>query len=105
MFVDGPNPTKVQGLPPHKRFSKPAPIVLIHDGGGTTFSYFIIGNLQREVWAIHNPNYWTADLWEGGMDEMARHYIALMKDAGISGPIILGGKSRTSTLLNPLATG
>ncbi|KAH7042809.1 Alpha/Beta hydrolase protein [Macrophomina phaseolina] len=86
------NPAQVQFAPRFQQ--KPStPLVLIHDGGGTTFSYFTLGSLRRSVWAIHNPNFFTAEQWEGGMDEMARHYIGLMYDAGISGTILLGGWS------------
>ncbi|KAI9152063.1 putative thioesterase lcsE [Paramyrothecium foliicola] len=92
MFPDGPNPIKVQFLPPYKRASSTPPLVLIHDGGGTTFSYFILGKLHRDVWALHNPKYWDAGKWEGGMDEMSRHYVDLIKKSGLSGPIFLGGK-------------
>lgn len=91
MFENGPNPAKLQVLPPHKRFTAPAPLVLFHDGGGTTFSYFILGNLNREVYAIHNPNYFSGQPFKGGMNAMARHYIDLMTKAGISGQVILGG--------------
>lgn len=87
------NPTQVQWAPdgqyPHK-----TPLVLIHDGGGTTFSYHLIGSLDRDVYAIHNPHFHTAEPWAGGMDEMARHYIQLLKNARISGNIYLGGKHR-----------
>jgi len=69
------------------------PLVLIHDGGGTTFGYFILGNLRRDVWALHNPYYSTSATWEGGMDEMARHYVGLLEKAGIRGDIFLGGWS------------
>ncbi|POR34498.1 Uncharacterized protein TPAR_05300 [Tolypocladium paradoxum] len=93
MLVDGPNPTKVQLVPPYKRANPPTPLVLIHDGGGTIFSYFILGSLNRDVWAIHNPKYFDAEPWKGGMDEMARHYINLIVKAGISGTILLGGWS------------
>lgn len=90
------NPAQVQFAPRFQQ--KPStPLVLIHDGGGTTFSYFTLGSLRRSVWAIHNPNFFTAEQWEGGMDEMARHYIGLMYDAGISGTIILGGTQRHSS--------
>jgi hypothetical protein len=84
------NPHQVQFLS-HTEQRRRTPLVLIHDGGGTTFSYFILGNLHRDVWAIHNPKFFTAELWEGGMDEMARHYISLLQKAGISGTIFLGG--------------
>ena len=93
MFEDGPNPTKVQLCPPAKRANPPTPVVLLHDGGGTTFSYFILGSLGREVWAIHDPKYFASELWKGGVEEMANHYIELIEDAGIKGPVFLGGES------------
>ncbi|KAK4092788.1 Amt4 [Purpureocillium lilacinum] len=93
MFPGGPNPIQVQFVPPYKQANPPTPIVLIHDGGGTIFSYFILGSLNRDVWAIYNPKFFDGEAWEGGMDEMARHYIDLIVDAGISGTILLGGWS------------
>ena len=84
------NPTQVQWAP-ERQHPPPTPLVLIHDGGGTTFSYHILESLNRDVYAIHNPHLYTAEPWEGGMYEMARHYIQLMQKAGISGPILLGG--------------
>ena len=91
MILDAPNPTQVQFTPSSKRANPPLPLVLIHDGGGTTFSYFMLGNLRREVWAIHNPRHWTAEPWQGGISEMAAEYIDLIHAAGIRGPILLGG--------------
>ncbi|KAK2755920.1 putative secondary metabolism biosynthetic enzyme [Arachnomyces sp. PD_36] len=93
MFEDAPNPIRVQPAPQQKRENSPTPLVLIHDGSGTTFSYFILGDLQREVWAIHNPYHDRSMPLEGGINEMARHYIDLMQAAGISGRIFLGGWS------------
>lgn len=89
MFPGGPNPFKLQSAPG----SQKTPLVLIHDGGGTTFAYFFLGNMKREVWALHNPNYWDSKKWEGGLDEMAKHYIVLIRNAGIRGKIYLGGES------------
>ncbi|PNY24615.1 Uncharacterized protein TCAP_05446 [Tolypocladium capitatum] len=91
MFPDSPNPTRVQDVPPGA--DPPMPLILIHDAGGTTFSYFLLGSLHRDVWAIHNPKYLDAEPWEGGMDEMARHYVDLIVEAGISGTVLLGGWS------------
>ncbi|KAL4982160.1 Alpha/Beta hydrolase protein [Aspergillus falconensis] len=85
------NPHQVQYSTDSGKQSNHAPLILIHDGGGTIFSYFLLGDLHRDVWAIHNPKYFTAEPWEGGIDEMASHYIELMKDAGIKGKILLGG--------------
>lgn len=87
----GKNPLRVQSAPAGQ-FRKSTPLVLIHDGGGTTFGYFCLGSLYRDVWAVHNPHFFTAQPWEGGMDEMARHYIDLIEAAGITGQILLGGR-------------
>lgn len=86
------NPIQVQYAQRGQRV-RPTPLVLIHDGGGTTFGYFTLGNLHRDVWAIHNPKYFNSEPWEGGMDEMAQHYLGLMKQVGIRGSIFLGGWS------------
>ncbi|KAM4054542.1 thioesterase domain-containing protein [Hirsutella rhossiliensis] len=96
MFAGDTNPVEVQFVPPHKRAKPPTPLVLIHDGGGTVFSYYLLGSLRRDVWAIYDPKYFDGEPWEGGMDEMARHYIDLLVKAGIAGiagTIILGGWS------------
>lgn len=91
MFPEGPNPYKVQTGP--KNGKNLLPLVLIHDGGGTTTGFWALESLNRDVWVIHNPHFWSEEPWEGGMDEMAQHYIGLLKDAGIKGTILLGGWS------------
>lgn len=97
MYEGGPNPIKVQISPAYKRANPSPPLVLIHDGGGTTFGYFMLGNLYRDVWAIHNPHFFDGGAFAGGMDEMARLYIGFMNDAGIKGNILLGGTCRISS--------
>jgi hypothetical protein len=91
MFPGGPNPTPIQTA----KTSSKLPLVLLHDGGGTTFGYFFLNDLGRNVWAVHDPHYWDATKWEGGMDQMARHYITLIQNAGVRGKIILGGEQQT----------
>lgn len=93
MEPDGPNPVQIQTCPPNKLADEPLPLVLLHDGGGTTFSYFFLDHLDRDVWALHNPNFFTGEPFAGGMDAMARHYIELIAKAGISGKILIGGQS------------
>ncbi|KAK3685293.1 Alpha/Beta hydrolase protein [Podospora appendiculata] len=87
------NPIHQVQFAPRNQRTHATPLVLIHDGGGTTFAYFTLETLRRNVWAIHNPRYSSGKAWDGGMDEMARHYIGLMKKAGITGSIIIGGWS------------
>jgi thioesterase domain-containing protein len=72
---------------------KSTPLVLIHDGGGTVFSYYCLGDLGRQVYGIHNPHYQSGETWEGGIPEMAAHYLKLIKSVVPSGDIIIGGWS------------
>lgn len=93
MFPGAPNPIQIQFAPSDTGKPGLVPLILIHDSGGTTFNYFALGDLERDVWAIHDPNYWEATGWEGGVDDMASHYIGLVEAAGIRGPVVLGGES------------
>ncbi|RYO80559.1 hypothetical protein DL764_009886 [Monosporascus ibericus] len=86
------NPDRIQRRLDGRR-SKCTSVVLIHDGGGTTFAYYMLHALDRDVYTIYDPNYATAQPWEGGLDGMAAHYLRLIKDAGLHGPLILGGWS------------
>lgn len=99
MFDGAQNPVRVQFVPLHQETTSPTPLVLVHDGGGTVFSYFILGSLDRDVWAIFKPKYSDGEPWEGGMDEMAGHYIGLLVEAGIRGPVVLGGRPRVRPTL------
>lgn len=91
------NPTQIQFA---KRYqSHTTPLILIHDGGGSTFGYFTLDSLNRDVHGIHNPHFFSGEPWTGGMDEMAETYIQLLKDANIAGTIFLGGESLIALLL------
>ncbi|GAB0138687.1 hypothetical protein EsDP_00006913 [Epichloe bromicola] len=87
------NPLRLQFRPRAARFPSAAPLVLIHDAGGTIYSYLRLGDLKRDVWAIADPYFESAKPWEGGFGEMAEHYRQLIESAGIRGPILLGGWS------------
>lgn len=91
------NPNLIQDPPPSGPGSPPTPLILIHDGGGTIFSYYFLGDLGRSVHGIANPHYESGQRWEGGIPEMARHYLQFVKDAvgpeGGGGDVILGGWS------------
>ncbi|KAG6116123.1 hypothetical protein E4U13_002086 [Claviceps humidiphila] len=95
MYPGGPNPTQIQFIPPNRAIAnpRPPPLVLLHDGGGTTFSYFLLGSLGRDVWAVHNSRYFTGDAWEGGMEQMVLVYLDGLVKEGIRGEIMLGGWS------------
>ncbi|ETS73689.1 hypothetical protein PFICI_14635 [Pestalotiopsis fici W106-1] len=71
-----------------------APLILIHDGGGTTFSYHCLDPTNRPLWGVENARLHEGGWWEGGIPEMARHYIDLIgKALPNGGEIILGGWS------------
>lgn len=70
----------------------PAPLVLVHDGGGTTFSYHCLDPTNRPLYGIHNAHFDDGGWWDGGIPEMAKHYIGLISRAlPAGGNIILGG--------------
>ncbi|OBT95575.1 hypothetical protein VE01_05919 [Pseudogymnoascus verrucosus] len=87
------NPSLVQEA--RNRRASSIPVVLIHDGGGTAFGYYILGELHpaRELWAIRNPDYNRSKPYSMTMEEMARNYIRMIESSGIRGPIYLGGWS------------
>ncbi|KAI1385561.1 alpha/beta-hydrolase [Hypoxylon trugodes] len=72
----------------------PAPLFLIHDGGGTTFNYHLLDNIDRPLWGIENAHLHKGGWWDGGIAEMAAHYVDLLAKAKPEGgDIILGGWS------------
>lgn len=78
--------------------SSHVPLVLIHDGGGTCFSYHCLDPLGRPTYAIHNPRFNSQKPWAGGIPEMARLYVDLLRDAVPPGDVLLGGWSLGGTL-------
>ncbi|POS72138.1 Amt4 [Diaporthe helianthi] len=81
---DGPDPLRYSHIP----------LVLIHDGGGTCFSYYCLNPIGRIVYEIHNPHFYSAKPWPGGIPEMARHYVGLIRNSAVPrGRILLGGWS------------
>ncbi|KAI5863823.1 alpha/beta-hydrolase [Durotheca rogersii] len=98
MYDELSNPILVHEGPPTRANSllaKPrAPLVLVHDGGGTTFSYCLLDPIGRPVWGIQNANLHRGGWWDGGISEMAAHYIRLLaKVLPQGGDILLGGWS------------
>lgn len=56
------------------------PIFLIHDGGGTTYTYHTLQTQGRFVYAIGNPRWITGEPFEGGMPEMGRIYADYVRE-------------------------
>ncbi|KAI5920533.1 Alpha/Beta hydrolase protein [Camillea tinctor] len=84
-----------EGSSHHQSGTKPpAPLILLHDGGGTTFSYHCLYPIGRTVYGIQNSRLDEGGYWEGGIPGMARHYIKLIeKVMPDGGEIIIGGWS------------
>ncbi|KAI0411604.1 Alpha/Beta hydrolase protein [Xylaria grammica] len=73
---------------------QPAPLILLHDGGGTTFSYHCLYPIGRALYGIHNARLDEGGYWESGVPGMASHYIELIEKAfPDGGEILLGGWS------------
>lgn len=72
----GPNPELIQpedwARPDQPSYN--TPVFLIHDGGGTTFAYHCLEILGRYVYGVHNPYFYTGEVFEGGIPEMGRTY-------------------------------
>lgn len=76
----------------HPKQAKGAPLFLIHDGGGTIFSYYFLGDLGRTVYGIPNPRFGSDEpIWENGIPEMARAYAQLIRSKVAAGDILVGG--------------
>lgn len=97
--------------PAHSYFRKtPIPLVLLHDGGGTTFSYHCLDPTNRALIGVANAHLDKGGYWEGGIPEMARQYILDLAQAlPDGGDILLGGWSLGGLLslevAHQLATG
>ncbi|KAI1184760.1 Alpha/Beta hydrolase protein [Nemania serpens] len=73
---------------------QPVPLILLHDGGGTTFSYHCLYPIGRTVYGIQNARLDEGGYWESGISGMASHYIELIeKVMPEGGEILLGGWS------------
>lgn len=107
------NPETIQA-PQAKHPPSALPLILLHDGGGTTFAYHCLPPLPRAIYAIHNPRFESGGKWEGGICEMARVYAPMIR-ALVSSPgfprrrdgrveILLGGWSLGGYLSLELAS-
>ncbi|UQC84358.1 thioesterase domain-containing protein [Colletotrichum lupini] len=62
------------------------PLILIHDGGGTTFAYHCLSQLAgRAVFGIANPRFHSGVPWEGGVPEMAAAYLQMIRNTVTKG--------------------
>lgn len=71
--------------------AKATPLILLHDGGGTVLSYQALGPLDRDVYGISDPRFDAGKPWAGGIPEMARAYLQMIKAELPQRNILLGG--------------
>ncbi|KAI0409109.1 Alpha/Beta hydrolase protein [Xylaria palmicola] len=75
-------------------YRQPVPLILLHDGGGTTFSYHCLYPVGRPLYGIHNVKLDEGGYWETGIPGMASHYIELIETVmPDGGEILIGGWS------------
>jgi hypothetical protein len=77
------------------------PLFLIHDGGGTIFNYFLVGDLQRDVYGVYDEYFETETSWSS-MRAMAQQYVSRIKSIITDGPVLIGGNVTTSLLSMPV---
>lgn len=87
MFLEGPILIQIPSFCLPNR----NPLILIHDGGGTIFQYFLLETLGRTVYGIANPWFGIEDEYTGSLKEMAKLYAKLIVEAIPAGEILLGG--------------
>lgn len=85
-----PNPGLIQrGVDDHRNST---PLVLFHDGGGTTISYYRLGPMNRAVYGIADPHFLTGRQW-ASLPQMARIYANLIQSTLKTDRVLLGGWS------------
>jgi pimeloyl-ACP methyl ester carboxylesterase len=79
------------------------PLVLIHDGGGTTFQYWLLEDLNRQVFGIASPYFESGQKPPGGIKQLANDYASAIRTHLGPTKIILGGQDITILLLGAKA--
>jgi thioesterase domain-containing protein len=76
------NPELIQDLDLSRdgtKFRPRVPLILIHDGGGTTYAYYCLDPIGRPLYGIFNPHYHSGASFEGGVRGMARLYAGMIR--------------------------
>jgi amino acid adenylation domain-containing protein len=70
-------------------------LFLIHPGGGLVYRYMALKNYisDQMIYAINNPRLFQPAEYYSSIQEMAAHYIELIKQIQPSGPYLIGGWS------------
>jgi hypothetical protein len=80
------------------------PLVLIHDGSGTVFHYYMLGPLNRTLYAIAYPYFDSQSMPAGGLHQLATEYVAAIRETVGKGPIIVGGSRLLSQSYHGMLT-
>lgn len=84
------NPALIQAGPSN---SSTMPLFFIHDESGIVLNYFLLGSLGRAVYGISNPYFKSGKAWVGGMADIAKSYVGLIRSVYPRGKFLLGGYS------------
>jgi hypothetical protein len=68
------------------------PLVLIHDGGGTIFQYYLLGPFSRQVFGISSPYFESGSKPPDGVPQLAKEYAHAIEAEIGHGDIVLGGE-------------
>lgn len=82
--MDDLNPERIQPEDwsfPNSPSCSSTTVVMIHDGGGTTYPYHCLGSLYRNVYGIRNPYFFSGDIFPGGLPQMGKVYADYIREA------------------------
>ena len=82
---------------PEQGSSSTTPLVLIHDGSGTIFHYYMLGPLNRTVYGVAYPYFDDQAIPPGDLHQLAKEYAQAIRETIGKGSVIVGG-SRLLTL-------
>ena len=76
---------------PEQGLSSTTPLVLIHDGSGTIFHYYMLGPLNRTVYGVAYPYFDDQTMPPGGLHQLATEYAEAIRETIGKGSVIVGG--------------
>ncbi|KAK4892681.1 hypothetical protein LTR49_028564, partial [Elasticomyces elasticus] len=76
---------------PREKHVSNIPLVLIHDGRGTIFQYYMLGPLYRHTYGIAYPYFDDGGMPEGGVPQIAMKYAEAIRRDIRKGPVLIGG--------------
>lgn len=80
--------------------SSSVPLVLIHDGSGQGSTYSRIRDLDRDIFAFHDPHFPQPGSIVKSLEQMAEQYVSCLSQPRTPS-LIVGGKLNTISLMPP----